>query len=324
MKKNTQHYYNRAKKAAICCTRTLLTGWLLTLSGTASAQDLKEQREQARRELAPYFRKQVTIQSALAASVGPEYAEQYFGPKYKLIGCPEQPLNPADPTKELNFRTAGPGAWVGDVDGINVAVTAPDGTQGGSVAYPTNSTARLPDDNAAGTKYEFFFDLALYNVRRALVDAAVAEFDRCFSKLPPGRYAEGELERLCPYRQVTRDQQKQTCLVTTRGTIGKPLADGSGYEVEVNETTNCDFVGYGRSGDTSTSFTPCFNNYYKGVATLSSQETPATEQQKFLRSLKNRMTKMCSKIKAGRKMSNTKMQQCVVRQMAKVMAAKRS
>jgi hypothetical protein len=158
----------------------------------------------------------------------------------------------------------------------------------------------------------------------ALVDAAVAEFDRCFSKLPPGRYAEGELERLCPYRQVTRDQQKQTCLVTTRGTIGKPLADGSGYEVEVNETTNCDFVGYGRSGDTSTSFTPCFNNYYKGVATLSSQETPATEQQKFLRSLKNRMTKMCSKIKAGRKMSNTKMQQCVVRQMAKVMAAKRS
>jgi hypothetical protein len=134
------------------------------------------------------------------------------------------------------------GAWVGDVDGINVAITAPDGTQGGSVAYPTNSTARLPEDNATGTKYEFFFDLALYNVRRALVDAAIAEFDRCFSKLPPGRYAEGELERLCPFPRVSRDQQKQTCLVTTT--------------------------------------------------------------------------------KSGRRMSNAKMQECVVRQMAKIMAGK--
>jgi len=286
----------------------------------ALAQDIGQERAQALRELTPYYRKQVAIQSTLAASVGPEYAEQYWGPKYKLIGCPEQPLSPADPTKELNFRTAGPGPWVGDVDGINIAVTAPDGTQGGSVAYPTNSTARSPEDNKSGTKYEFFFDLALFNVRRALVDAAIAEFDRCFSKLPPGRYAEGELERLCPYRQVTRDQQKQTCLVTTRGTIGKPLADGSGYEVEVNETTNCDFVGYGRSGDTSTSFTPCFNNYYKGVATLSTEEIPATAKQKFLRSAKTRMTKMCSKTTSGRKMNKAKMQACVFRQMAKVMA----
>ena len=288
----------------------------------ALAQDIRQEREQARRELAPYFRKQVSIQSALAESFGPEYAEKYWGPKYKLIGCPEQPLNPADPTKQLTFRTAGPGAWVGDVDGINVAVTAPDGTQGGSVAYPTNSTARLPEDNATGTKYEFFFDLALYNVRRALVDAAIAEFDRCFSKLPPGRYAEGVLERLCPFPRVSRDQQKQTCIVTTRGTIGKPLADGSGYEVGVNEETFCDFVGYGQSGDTITSFTPCFSNYYKGVATLSTEATPATAKQKFLRSARSRMVKMCSTTKSGRRMSNAKMQDCVVRQMAKMMAGK--
>jgi hypothetical protein len=32
------------------------------------------------------------------------------------------------------------------------------------------------------------------------------------------------------------------------------------------------------------------------------------------------MTKMCSKTKAGRNMSNVKMQQCVAKQMAKVMA----
>ena len=286
------------------------------------AEDYRQVREQARREVAPYFRKQVAIQAELVQSTGPEAWDEAF-PKYKLVGCPEQPLNPADPTKELTFRTAGPGPWVGGVDGINIAITAPDGTQGGSVAYPTNSTARLPEDNATGTKYEFFFDATL-NVRRALVDAAIAEFDRCYSKLPPGRYEEGELERLCPYRQVSRDQQKQTCVVSTTGTIGKPLADGSRYEVEVNESTLCDFVGYGRSGDTNTSFATCFNNNYKGVATLSAQGAPATAKQKFLRSASNRMTKMCSKTKAGRKMSNSKMQQCVVRQMAKVMAGTRS
>jgi hypothetical protein len=58
------------------------------------------------------------------------------------------------------------------------------------------------------------------------------------------------------------------------------------------------------------------------VATLSTQATPETEKQKFLRSVKNRMVKMCSKTKAGRKMSNVKMQQCVVKQMAKVMVGR--
>jgi hypothetical protein len=286
------------------------------------AEDYSQDREQARREVAPYFRKQLSIQSALVESTGPEWAEK-LGPKYKLIGCPEQPINPAAPTKDVTFRTAGPGPWVGGVDGINIEITAPDGTRGGSVAYPTNSTARLPEDNATGTKYEFYFDATL-NVRRALVDAAIAEFDRCFSKLPPGRYKEGESERLCPYRPVSRDNQKQTCVVSTTGTIGKPLADGNGYEVEVNESTLCDFVGFGKAGDTNTSFTTCFNNYYKGVANLSTQVAPATAKQKFIRSARNRVSKMCSKSKSGRRMSNTKMQKCVVRKMAKMMAGARS
>ena len=282
------------------------------------AEDYRQEREQARRELAPYFRKEVKIQSALVESTGPEWAEK-LGTKYKLVGCPEQPIRPADPTKELTFRTGSPGPWVGGVDGINVAIKAPDGTQGGSVAYPTNSTARLPEDNKTGTKYEFFFDATL-NVRRALVDAAIAEFARCFDQLPPGRFSADELDRLCPYRPVSRDQQKQTCVVSTTGTVGKELADGSGYEVEINESTLCDFVGFGKGGDTNTSFTTCFNNYYKGVANTSSQVTAATAKQKILRSAKRRISKACATAPSGRRMSNVKMQRCAMRQMANIMA----
>jgi hypothetical protein len=294
---------------------------LAALQGPVSlvlAEDYRQERAEARRELAPYFRKEVAIKSALVESTGPEWAEK-LGPQYKLVGCPEQPVRPADPTKELIFRTAGPGPWVGGIDGINIAIKAPDGTQGGSVAYPTNSTARLPEENKTGTKYEFFFDATL-NVRRALVDAAIEEFYRCFNQLPPGRFTADELDRLCPYRPVSRDQQGQTCVVSTTGTVGRPLTDGSGYEVEVNESTLCDFVGFGKGGDTNTSFTTCFNNYYKGVANISSQITSATIQQKLLRSAKSRVSKACAKTKSGRWMSNSKMQKCVMRQMSKIMA----
>jgi hypothetical protein len=307
------------KKIGICCLSSLALAFSLL---PVYAEDYRQEREEARRELAPYFRKEVAIQSALVESTGPEWIEK-LGARYRLVGCPEQPIRQADATKELIFRTAGPGPWVGAVDGINIEIKNPDGRVGGSVAYPSNSTARLPDDNKNGPKYEFFFDETL-NVRRALVDAAIAAFDRCFSKLPPGRFTSDELDRLCPYRPVSRDQQRQTCVVSTNGTIGRPLIDGIGYEVEVNESTLCDFVGISRSGDTNTSFTTCFNNTYKGVATLSAQIAPLTAKQKLLRSARSRISRMCTKSRSGRRLRNPKMQECVVSQMSKVMAGNRS
>jgi hypothetical protein len=112
--------------------------------------------------------------------------------------------------------------------------------------------------------------------------------------------------------------------VSTNGTIGRPLIDGIGYEVEVNESTLCDFVGISRSGDTNTSFTTCFNNTYKGVATLSAQIAPLTAKQKLLRSARSRISRMCTKSRSGRRLRNPKMQECVVSQMSKVMAGNRS
>ena len=287
----------------------------------ALADDYRQERAKARRELAPYFEKEVAIESAFVESSGPEWAEK-LGPSYKLIGCPVLPLTAASATKDLTFRTAGPGPWAGAVDGINISIEAPDGKKGGSVAYPSNSTARLPEDSKAGPTYEFFFDATL-NVRRALVDAAIAEFDRCFSQLPPGDYTSKEFERRCPYRPVSRDQQNQTCVVNTTGSITRPLADGSGYEVEVHESTLCDFVGFGKNANTNTSFTTCYNNSYKGVATLSSQVTQASAKQKFLRSARARMTKLCATTRSGRRMTIRTVPQCVMRQMSKLMAGSR-
>jgi hypothetical protein len=285
------------------------------------ADDYRQERAKARRELAPYFQKQVEIRSTLVESTGPEWIKT-LGPSYTLVGCPEAPMRAASPSKDLTFRTAGPGPWAGSVDGINISIESPDGTKGGSVAYPSNSTARLPEDRKRGPTYEFFFDATL-NVRRALVDAAIAEFDRCYSELPPGDYTSEEFERLCPYRPVSRDQQNQTCVVNTSGSITRQLSDGSGYEVEVHEATVCDFVGFGRSGDTNTSFTTCYNNSYKGVATLSSQVAQVSAKQKFLRSMRTRMTKLCATPRPGRRMTNRSVPRCVVRHMSRIMARSR-
>lgn len=282
----------------------------------AHADEYAADRQRARRELAPYFRKQIVIQSALERSTGPEWAEEAF--RKKLLGCPSQPAAPAEPTKDLSFRTAGPGPWAGAVDGINIAITTPDGTQGGSLAVPSNSTARLANE-MKGPELRFSFDGTL-NVRRALIDDAAAEFERCFSRLPPGDYSSEEFQRLCPYRPVSRSEQGQTCVISTIGTIGAPLADGSGYDVTLIESTVCDFVGYGRPGDTNEGFTTCFYNQYKGVATISPELLAATAKQKQLRAAKARMGKVCAKTKAGRTMRSSQVKACVMREMAKVMA----
>jgi hypothetical protein len=291
---------------------------LCAIGNSSYADEYSSGRAQARRELAPYFKKQVVIQGTLESSSGPEWSEKFFGTK--LFGCPAQPAAPVEETKALSFRTAGPGPWAGGIDGINISITAPDGTQGGSLAVPSNSTARIPEDGR-GAELQFFFDPTL-NVRRALVDAAAAEFDRCFSRLEPGRYSSNELERLCPYRRVSRSEQKQTCVVGIDGTIGAPLPDGSGFEVKLRESTVCDFVGYGKSGDTNTGYTTCFYNEYKGVAKISSEVVAATASQLQLRSVKSLMTKMCAKSKSGRRMRGGQVKACVMRQMAKVMATK--
>lgn len=291
---------------------------LCAIGNSSYADDYSSGRAQARRELAPYFKKQVVIQGTLESSSGPEWSEKFFGTK--LFGCPAQPAAPIEETKALSFRTAGPGPWAGGIDGINISITAPDGTQGGSLAVPSNSTARIPEDRR-GAELQFFFDPTL-NVRRALVDAAAAEFDRCFSRLEPGRYSSDELERLCSYRRVSRSEQKQTCVVGIDGTIGAPLPDGSGFEVKLRESTVCDFVGYGKSGDTNTGYTTCFYNEYKGVAKISSEVVAATASQRQLRSVKSLMTKMCAKSKSGRRMRGVQVKACVMREMAKVMATK--
>jgi hypothetical protein len=285
-------------------------------SASARADDYGRERERAVRELAPFFRKQVVIESALVRSTGPEWTENLF--KKKLFGCPAQPAAPIEPTKNLSFTTAGPGPWAGAVDGINITITTPDGMQGGSLAVPSNSTARLPE-YSRGPELEFFFDATL-NVRRALVDAAAAEFDRCFSRLPPGSYPSDELQRLCPYRPISRAEQKQSCVVSTSGTIGAPLPDGSGFELRLIESTVCDFIGYGRSGDTNTGFTTCFFNEYAGTAKLSAEFLPATAKQKQLRTAKRLMTKMCAKTTSGRRMRPSRVKACVMREMARVMA----
>jgi hypothetical protein len=305
-----------ATKTSIAITLTLAAAFVG--GSRARAEELPGEREKARRELAQYFRKQVAIESRLVRSVGPEWTEELF--KKKLIGCPDQPLAPAEPTKNITFRTGKPGPWAGAIDGINIKITSPDGTQGGSLAIPSNSTARLPGE-AGGSTLMFFFDATL-NVRRALVDAAAAEFDRCFQNLAPGRYDSEDLQRLCPYRRISRAEQKQTCVVSTDGIIGKPLLAGSGFELHLTESTLCDFVGYGRSGDTNTGFTRCFSNEYKGVATLSSDVIPPTAQQVQLRTAKKRMVSMCASRAPGRRMRPSRVRSCVMREMAKVMATR--
>jgi hypothetical protein len=287
--------------------------------GAVSADENSGERERGRTEVSPYFNKQVAVRAALVRSSGPEWSEQFFNTS--LFGCPTAPAAPVEPTKDITFTTAGAGAWAGAVDGINTVITTPDGTRGGGFAIPSNSTARVPESNK-GPELQFLFDGTL-NVRRALIDAAAAEFDRCFSKLPAGSYSSDDLMRLCPYRTVTRDQQKQTCVVNIEGSVGQARSDGSGFDVTLTESTMCDFVGYGRSGDTNTSFIACYYNEYQGVATISAQIQERTPQVQQLRAAKKQMSKTCGKTKRGRVMRPAQLKSCVMREMAKVMAGEK-
>ncbi len=280
------------------------------------ADDYRSGREFAQRELAPYFGKQVAIQSTLRRTMGPEWAQNMF--KIKLFGCPSESAAPPQETKELVFTTGGPGPWAGAVDGINVAIAALDGSSGWGLAVPSNSTARLPEFRN-GPELEFIFDGTL-DVRRSLVDAAAAEFDRCFRQLEDRGYSWEELMRLCPYRPVTRSEQKQSCVVSTRGTVGAPLANGTGFRVRFWEATVCDFVGFGSSGESVTSFTSCFINEYKGVARISAPYLSATPEQRRLLAAKRRITARCARTASGRRMRPAQVKSCVMREMARAMS----
>ena len=293
-------------------------GGLCVAGASAYADSYEREREQARRELAPYFNKQVGVRAALVRTSGPEWTERFFNTK--LFGCPAEPVAPAEPTKEIFFRTSGAGPWAGAVDGINTVITTPDGVRGNGFAVPSKSTARLPG-TIRNPEFEFSFD-ATIDLKRALVDAAAAAFDRCYAGLPPGSYTYEELMARCPYRQVTRAQQRQSCVVSLRGIVGEPLADGSGFVGSINESTVCDFVGYGRSGDTTTSFTACYYNEYEGVATISTDFVPPTAEALQARATKRRMMKMCGRDKRGRSMRPAQMRTCVMREMARSTAAR--
>lgn len=284
---------------------------------TAFADGLSARRETARSEIGPlFFGKQVSIQAQLSSFDGPEWWERNFGTK--VFGCPAAPVTDQAQEMSLTFTTGGAGAWAGDLDGINTEIKKPTGAIGSGFAVPSNSTARLPEMRS-GPELEFLFD-GTADVKRSLVDAVAEKVDRCFSNLPPGTYLGDELSRLCPVPEVTRGQQKQTCVPYVSGVIGDKLADGSGYKVLITQQTMCDFVGYGRSGNTNTTFTPCFFQRYEGVATMADRRSSA--EMRAVKIASKKALRDCGK--NNRALGSRKIAQCVHKSMVKSMAASRN
>jgi len=317
MKQYTQRCYNRAKKAAICCTRTLLTGGLLTFSGIASAQDLNEQRAQAKNEVGPlFFDKFISLDANLTESSGPELWQELFGKP--LVGCPTKPLIASD-TYSLEFTTSGARAWAGDLDGINVSIASISGFPGGSLAIPSKSSAKAPTSSSK-PELSFFFEQTS-NVTRAAIDNAAREIDKCLSKLPPGNYPGDEISKLCPYPEIPASQLKQTCVVNTYGDITEPLANGSGYKVAVREQMMCDGVGYGRAQPSNTAWLPCYINTYEGIANITPGQGGARISS--LRAASKTALRKCGgKASSRARASGRKMRACATKSMAQSIASK--
>jgi hypothetical protein len=299
-----------ASGARVVALATVMNTLALT---AAHGEDLSSRRRRGLDEVTPLFlNKQVSIQAQLVSAEGPEWWERNF--KTSVFGCPATPVTEPSAELSLNFSSGGAGAWAGDFDGINTKISKPTGAIGFGLAVPSKSTSRL-SDRQTRPELEFTFDGTM-DVKRALVDAAAEQIDRCFSKLPAGIYAGDQLSRLCPAPEVTRAQQKQTCVPYVSGVIGEKLADGSGYKVYLNQQTMCDFVGYGRSGNTNTSFTPCFFQSYEGVATIVGG--PQSAKFRALKAASKKALKACGKI--GRKRDSGKTAKCVQTSMVKSMA----
>jgi hypothetical protein len=256
-----------------------------------------------------FFDKQVSIQAQLVSAEGPEWWEKTFGKK--VFGCPALPSTGQPEELSIAFSTGGAGAWAGDLDGINTDIRKPTGAIGSGLVVPSKSTARLPESQS-GPEFEFLFD-GTSDVKRALVDAAAEKIDRCVSNLPVGNYLGDDLSRLCPAPEVSRGEQNQTCVPYVRGVIGEKLADGSGYKVSVTQQTMCDFVGYGRSGNTNTGFTSCSFHYYEGVAQMDGEKSSA--RLRSLKAVSRKALRDCGR--NGRKLDSRKIARCVEKSMAK-------
>ena len=277
-------------------------------TGAGSSEDLSALRQKALADVGPVFlNKRVSIEANLVSSEGPEWWQKVFGTK--VFGCPANPVTEPSQKLSLNFITGKAGRWAGSLDGINTAITKSTGAIGGGLAVPSNSSGRLPEVQS-GPEFDFSFD-GTQDVRRALVDVVAEQIDKCVSKLPLGSYKGDEISRLCPAPEVTRSQQKQTCVPVVTGSIGEQLADGSGYKVNVNQQTRCDFVGYGRSGDSNTGFTSCFSQHYEGVAKIEDGQQSAKTS--ALRASARQALNDCGK--RGRKRDSGRIAQCVHKSM---------
>ncbi len=301
---------------------TLLLVFVSSLASVSEAQNDERQRAAAMKEIRQFFNKQFVVTGSLVRATGPEALNE--GPWLdgkKVVGCPSQPVSPVAESKQVIFRTTRPTQWAGALDGLNVPTKNIDGSKGGGLAVPRNSTARL-DTPLSAPEFEFEFN-GIWDLKRGLVDAAAEEFARCFNSLPAGDYDAAELARRCPYREVNRKQQGQSCVASVSGIIGKPLEDGSGYEASIIEYTLCDFVGVEGYSDNNTGFYSCYLTEYKGVAQMSSNFLARTETQVKISAAKKELVSRCAQGRAKAKRRPAKIKSCVARGMAKAMAGVR-
>jgi len=300
----------------------ILLGCVSSLASVSDAQDYERQRKAAMSEIRQFFNKQFVVTGTPVRSFGPErLSDVPWLDGKKVVGCPAQSLTPVTDSKQVIFRSTRPTQWAGGLDGLNVPTRNINGSKGGGLAVPRNSTARLNTPLEA-PEFEFEFN-GIWDLRRGLVDAAAGEFERCFNALPPGDYDTAELKRLCPYREVTREQQGQTCVASVQGVIGKPLNDGSGYEASIIEMTHCDFVGVEGYSRSNTGFSSCYFAEYRGVAQMSSNFMAPTESQVKISAAKKKLVSRCATGSSKAKRRPARIRACVASGMARAMAGVR-
>lgn len=293
--------------------------WLATGITVTHAEDLSARRSEAKQEVGPlFFNKFISIEAKLTDSSGPEYWQKLFGKPF--VGCPEQPLESTG-TYSIELTTSGAGPWAGSLDGINLKIESVSSYPGGALAIPSNSTAKAPS-SFKGPELSFAF-YQTDNVKRAAIDRAAQEIDKCLSKLPPGNYTGDSIARLCPYPEIPTSQLRQSCAVNTYGDIREKLSDGSGYKVIVHEQLMCDSVGYGKPAPRNTGWVSCYQNTYTGVANITSGRGGARVL--ALRAASKVAMRKCSgKAEIKAKGNNRKIGRCATNSIAHSLAEKKT